>query len=166
LNTYLLKPGELTLKGDNRKTFESVLKRNLLRMLDPPAGAAPPQGRGSVRLETGNGRFFVRCAGEDCGRVENALSRLMGIAGWAQTGSYAKTVEAVLGACVEEGKKLFERGAGSFKIEARRTDKSFPLDSYGLRSQGGKAVLDAVPGLKVDVHNPGGIIRIEIREKA
>jgi thiamine biosynthesis protein ThiI len=90
----------------------------------------------------------------------------MGIAGWARTGAYPKTVEAVLCACVEEGKMLVERGITTFKIESRRTDKSFPLDSYRLCSAAGKAVLDAVPGLKVDVRNPGGVIRIEIREKA
>jgi thiamine biosynthesis protein ThiI len=126
-------------------------------------GAGPDR---TIRVETNKGRFFVHCAGEDCGRVEAALSRLAGIAGWAKTGGYEKTVEAVLRACVEEGKKIALRGGRTFKIEARRTDKSFPLDSYGLRSEGGKAVLDAVPGLAVDVHNPGGIIQIEIREKA
>jgi thiamine biosynthesis protein ThiI len=155
-----LKPGELTLKGGNRKSFEGVLKRNVLRMLGAPGAG------GQIRLETGNGRFFVYCADEDCPRVEDVLSRLMGISGWAKTGRYEKTVEAVLRACVEEGQKLFSRGITTFKIEARRTDKSFPLDSYGLRSEGGRAILDAVPGLKVDVHNPGALIKIEIREKA
>jgi thiamine biosynthesis protein ThiI len=151
--------GELTLKGGNRRAFERVLKNNIRLMLGPsPAG--------SVRIETSNGRFFIRCADEDCARVEAVLSRLMGIAGWARTGSCEKTVEAVLRACVAEGKAIAGRGLGSFKIEARRTDKSFPLDSYGLRSEGGQAVLDAVPGLRVDVHRPGGVIQIEIREKA
>ena len=120
----------------------------------------------TIRLETGNGRFFVHCADEDRPLVEDVLSRLMGIAGWAKTGRCEKTVEAVLRACIGEGQKLFRQGITSFKIEARRTDKSFPLDSYGLRSEGGRAVLDAVPGLKVDVHRPGGLIKIEIREKA
>jgi thiamine biosynthesis protein ThiI len=139
-----------------------VLKRNLLRM----TGADENRSGRKIRLETNNGRFFVRCADEDRSVVEDALSRLMGIAGWARTQSHPKTVDAVLRACIEEGKELFERGIATFKIEARRTDKSFPLDSYMLRSEAGKAVLDAVPGLSVDVHKPGGIIQIEIREKA
>ena len=134
-------------------------------MLNPPRGGAPEASR-AIRVETRNGRFFVHCADGDCGRVEEALSRLAGIAGWARAGSHEKTVEAVLRACVLEGQKLFDRGVRTFKIEARRTDKSFPLDSYGLRSEGGKAVLDAVPGLAVDVRCPGGVIQIEIREKA
>jgi thiamine biosynthesis protein ThiI len=163
-----LKPGELSLKGGNRKIFEGVLKRNLLRMLGASQPGLSELGapKPKIRIEITNGRFFVHCDDGDCALVEGVLSRLMGISGWARTGSYAKTVEVVLRACVEEGKKLFEQGLSSFKIEARRTDKSFPLDSYGLRSEGGKAILDAVPGLKVDVHNPEGLIRVEIREKA
>jgi len=154
--TWLIRLGELTLKGGNRKAFEIILRRNLQAML---AGK-------DVQIALKNGRFYVH-GPEGCRSVvEDALSRLMGIAGWAETGSFAKTVEAVTEACIEEGRKLQARGVDSFKIEARRTDKSFPLDSYELRCTCGEAVLDAVPGLKVDVHNPQAVIHIEIREKA
>jgi thiamine biosynthesis protein ThiI len=98
--------------------------------------------------------------------VEEALSHTLGIAGWARTRKCEKNVDAVIGSCVEEGKSLFERGISSFKIEARRTDKSFPLDSYGIRCQAGRAVEEAVPGLKVDVRSPQALIEVEIREKA
>jgi len=159
--TWLIRLGELTLKGGNRKAFEIILRRNLQKML---VGKGAPSG--AVQIVLKNGRFYVH-GPENCrAAVEDALSRLMGIAGWAETGSFAKTAEAVTEACIEEGRKLKARGAASFKIEARRTDKSFPLDSYKLRCTCGEAVLDAVPGLKVDVHNPQAIIHIEIREKA
>jgi thiamine biosynthesis protein ThiI len=154
--TWLIRLGELTLKGGNRKAFEIILRRNLQTML---AGK-------DVQIALRNGRFYAH-GPENCRKaIEDALSRLMGIAGWAETGSFAKTVEAVTEACKEEGRKLRARGVDSFKIEARRTDKSFPFDSYELRCKCGEAVLDAVPGLKVDVHNPQAVIHIEIREKA
>jgi len=154
--TWLIRPGELTLKGGNRKLFENVLKRNLHAML---------AGR-NVQIVLRNGRVYAH-GPESCRpEIEDALSRLIGISGWAQTGSFAKTVEAVVDACKEEGRKLLARGIATFKIEARRTDKSFPLDSYALRCKCGEAVLEAVPGLKVDIHKPGAIIHIEIREKA
>ncbi|MDR0315263.1 MAG: tRNA 4-thiouridine(8) synthase ThiI [Treponema sp.] len=159
MNTWLLKPGELSLKGGNRKSFEDVLKRNLLAMLNK----AKP---GMARIEFRSGRFFVHGAEEDSAAIENVLSRLIGISGWAKTHAYPKTAEDVMRACVAEGEKIHAAGIGTFKIEARRTDKSFPLDSYALRSKGGEVVLDAVPGLKVDVHHPEAIIQIEIREKA
>jgi thiamine biosynthesis protein ThiI len=154
--TWLIRPGELTLKGGNRKAFETVLKRNLQAML---SGC-------DVRIVMRNGRVYAH-GPESCrAAVEDALSRLIGISGWAETGSFPKTIEAVVEACKEEGRKLKAHGVDTFKVEARRTDKSFPLDSYALRCKCGEAVLDAVPGMKVDVHKPEGIIHIEIREKA
>jgi thiamine biosynthesis protein ThiI len=154
--TYLLKPGELSLKGENRKVFESILKRNLLSMLK----------RTGAQVEMTNGRFFVHCQEGVTEQVEDALDHLLGIAGWAKTRTCEKTVEAVLRCCVEAGKAFFEQGGRTFKLEARRTDKGFPLDSYGIRSEGGHAILEAVPGLHVDVHTPQELITVEIREKA
>ena len=154
--TWLLKPGELSLKGFNRTAFEAVLRRNILAML---AGI-------NVRMELQNGRLYLHGPEQDQAAIEDALCRLIGISGWAQTRSYPKTIDAVIGACVAEGKKMAAQGIATFKIEARRTDKSFIHDSFALRCMCGQAVLDAVPGLKVDVHNPGAAINIEIREKA
>jgi len=156
MTIYLIKPGELTLKGGNRKSFENILRRNLAAML---------KGSGAQAV-TGNGRFYLRCPPETEGRAEDALDRLIGISGWAKTRIAEKTQEAVIAACIEEGKILLEKGISSFKIEARRTDKSFPLDSYQIRCLAGEAVRKEVPELKVDVHKPGGVIEVEIREKA
>jgi thiamine biosynthesis protein ThiI len=154
--TYLLKLGELTLKGGNRAACEQILKRNLKEMLR----------RKSAKVIAASGRFFVHCPPDAEGAVEDALDHLMGIAGWAKTRTCVKSVVAGLGACVEEGKAFFEQGIKTFKIEARRTDKSFPLDSYGIATAAGSAVLDAVPGLKVDVRRPQGVIEVEIRERS
>jgi thiamine biosynthesis protein ThiI len=151
-----LKPGELTLKGDNRRAFEMVLKRNVQTML---SGL-------NVQFVMRNGRFFLYGPEENRAVIENALSHLIGISGWAQTRRYAKTIEAAIAACIEEGKKLRAMGINTFKIEARRADKSFPHDSYELRCRCGQAVTDAVPEMRVDVHNPDGVIQIEIREMA
>jgi thiamine biosynthesis protein ThiI len=132
--------------------------RNLRRMLAASGGRAT--------AAAANGRFYVRCEEADNAAVEAVLGRLMGISGFALTQNFPKTTEAVLAACAAEGKKIAAQGIATFKIEARRTDKSFPLDSFALRTEGGSAVLEAVPSLKVDVHNPGAVIQIEIREQA
>jgi len=156
MTTYLVKPGELTLKGGNRKAFENTLRRNLAHTL---------KGSGA-QVVTTNGRFFVYCPEEAEEQAEDALDRLIGISGWAKARIAEKKPDAVIAACVEEGRLLWERGIASFKVEARRTDKSFPLDSYRIRCLAGDAVQKEIPGLKVDVHKPGGIIEVEIREKA
>ena len=154
--TYLVKPGELTLKGGNRKAFETILRRNLAALL---------KGSGA-ETSAKSGRLFVYCPEGMEHRAEDALDRLIGISGWARTRTTEKSITAVIAACVEEGKLLLQRGIGTFKIEARRTDKSFPLDSYQIRCEAGDAVQRECAGLKVDVKKPGGVITVEIREKA
>jgi thiamine biosynthesis protein ThiI len=154
--TYLLKPGELALKGGNRPAFERVLKQNLALRL---------RGTGA-RIAATNGRFYVYCPAESRADVEKVLERLMGISGWAKTFVAEKTPDAVIASCVEAALECREQGAETFKLEARRTDKSFPLDSFQIRNVGGNAVLEQVPGLKVDVHKPDAVIMVEIREKA
>ena len=154
--TYLVKPGELTLKSGNRRSFENMLRRNLASLL---------KGSGAQVL-TASGRFYLHCPEGSEDRAEDALGRLMGISGWAKTRTSEKKPESVMAACVEEAKLLSGRGISTFKVEARRTDKSFPLDSYGIRCMAGDAILAELPGLKVDVHKPGGLIEVEIRDKA
>ncbi|AEF85795.1 thiamine biosynthesis/tRNA modification protein ThiI [Treponema primitia ZAS-2] len=153
---YLLKLGELTLKGGNRAGFEDILERNLRDLL---------RGTGAKILTTA-GRFYVRTPQEGEARVEETLDRLMGISGWAKTRICEKSPQAVFAVCVAEGKALAAQGIESFKIEARRTDKSFPLDSYGIARGAGDAVSEAVPELRVDVRKPQGVITVEIRERA
>ncbi|AEF81713.1 tRNA uracil 4-sulfurtransferase ThiI [Leadbettera azotonutricia] len=153
---YLLKPGELTLKGGNRQSFEAVLRRNLAALL---------KGTGA-QVSTTNGRFFVRCPEGSELQAEDALNHLVGISGWAKTRICEKEKPSVLAACVEEGRLLVSKGIKTFKVEARRTDKSFPLNSYEIECQAGDAICEAFPNLKVDVHEPEGIVSVEIREKA
>jgi len=156
MTTYLIKPGELTLKGGNRKSFENILLRNLAVLL---------KGSGA-QIVSRSGRLFVNCPKGNEEKAEEALGRIIGISAWAKTRTSEKTPEKVINACVEEGKLLRERGIKTFKIEARRTDKRFPLDSYQIRCLGGDAVLKEVPGLKVDVRKPEAVIEVEIRETA
>jgi thiamine biosynthesis protein ThiI len=153
---YLIKPGELTLKGGNRKGFENILRRNLSAML---------KGTGA-QVTNANGRFFLRCDEGVSEKAEDALDRLMGISGWARTRTTEKKPELVIAAAVEEGKSIRGKGMRTFKVEARRTDKSFPIDSYQIRCLAGDAILKEVPDLMVDVHKPEGVIEVEIRDKA
>ena len=155
---WLLKPGELTLKGENRKTFEGILRSNIQRLLT--------RIDNRIKIKFTAGRYYIHADEEKIPDVENILSRLIGISGWARTVSCEKNTEAVLAACVEEAKKLNQQGKKTFKVETRRTDKSFPFNSYELCCMAGNAITNAFTDLKVDIHNPQDIIRIEIREKA
>ena len=153
---WLLKPGELVLKGGNRAGFEQILSRNIRDML---------RSVGAV-VQTAHGRFYLYCPGEEDARVEEALGRLFGISGWAKTRIAGKTIESVCAACVGEAENLFAKGARSFKINARRTDKSFPLDSYHIACAAADAIQAVIPDFRVDVRNPQSSIAVEIRERA
>ncbi|MDR2444575.1 MAG: tRNA 4-thiouridine(8) synthase ThiI [Spirochaetaceae bacterium] len=153
---YLLKFGELTLKGGNRETFVRVLMGNLAAML---------RGTGASITRT-EGRLYVNCSVEKQAVCEDVFSRLAGISGWARARGSEKTVEALMGAAVDEARVCYDGGAHSFKVEARRTDKSFPLNSYQICCMAGDRIAGAIPGFKVDVHSPEATVNIEVRERA
>jgi thiamine biosynthesis protein ThiI len=154
--TFLVKLGELALKGGNKAGFERVLSRNLAALL-----------RGSgAQLSCRDGRFYINCDDAAAGQVEDALSHLAGITGWAEARKTEKNIDDVLAASVNAARLCFESGAKTFKVESRRTDKSFPYRSYDINCRAGDAIVAAMPTFKVDVHHPDCVISVEIREKA
>lgn len=153
--TYLGKVGELTLKGSNIKTFEKQLVNNLRTALETV--------QAKVRILTG--RLYVHCTKESCSAVEFALDHLLGITGWAKVQSVEKNMEAIREAVRIEGLKAKEKDARTFKIDARREDKAFPLNSYEICIQAAGVLFDDGT-LDVDVKHPDAVINVEVREKA
>ncbi len=154
---YLIKIGELTLKKGNRDKFEKQLKFNIKRKL-----SGVPS-----RIVMRKGRFFLEGNSADKERIEKALSTTPGIAGFTIAYSEKKEIDAILARSLAIAKELSEPfGGGTFKMETRRADKSFPLSSYEVSSAAGEYILDNIPGTSVDVHNPDWKISVEIRENA
>lgn len=151
-----MKQGELTLKGGNRESFVKVLTRNLAAML---------RGTGAFINKT-DGRVYVSCPAEKEAACEDALSRLAGITGWAKVRKTEKTMDAVISAALEEARFCRESGARTFKVEARRTDKSFPLNSYQICCAAGDRITGGIPDFNVNVRSPEATVSIEIRENA
>ena len=149
---YLAKLGELTLKGANKKDFERRLVEN--------ARLAFEKVDAHVRLQSG--RLYVEGGAEQA--IEFALSRLIGITGWAKARVCQKSIDAIVEAAHEEALAARERGARTFKIETRRADKSFPLTSYQVNERAGERIHDSAL-LAVDVHRPDVTITVEIRER-
>ena len=150
--TYLAKLGELTLKGSNIQEFENLLKHNTAKCLE---------GTGS-RITLRAGRLYIDCEEEASQKVEFLLNHLIGITGWAKCEVCEKTIEAISETVFELAKKLAEKGAKTFKIDTRRSDKAFPLNSYQISCEVAGPVEQL---MKVDVHKPDCIIYIEVREK-
>ncbi|MBQ0162062.1 MAG: tRNA 4-thiouridine(8) synthase ThiI [Treponema sp.] len=152
--TYLAKLGELTLKGSNKNAFESKLVRNTRDFLKHIP----------VDVILRAGRMYIEVDEENCDKVEFCLNRLIGITGWAKTTICDKTIESITETVTRLGKIAKENGAKTFKLDARRSDKSFPLDSYGIMKEAAAGLYDDKT-MTVDVHNPDVTIYIEVREK-
>lgn len=152
--TYLAKIGELTLKGSNLHTFEKLLLKNIRTTLKGHKCEAVLR----------SGRLYVECDDSECEAVEKSLKKLIGITGWAKTRTCDKDIESIQKTVLEEAKFAVSKGAKTFKLEARRSDKSFPLNSFEICCEGASLVHDS--GLmQVDVHNPDVVITVEVREK-
>lgn len=154
----LLKYGEIALKGLNRPMFEQRLLKNL-------AGALAPAGE--FRIRKSQSMIYVEPM-DDTIDMDDAIARMRKVFGIVNIcpavscekdmESIAKTVIACLQDMDTEGK--------SFKVEAKREDKQFPLNSPQICQQMGGCILKNVKGLRVDVHNPDILVQIEIRKKA
>ncbi len=154
---YLIKIGELTLKKGNRAAFEKQLKFNIKRKLSGT----------DTRITIRKGRFFLEGNTDDKKRIEHTLATTPGIIGFTVAYRVSKDMNAIRRTALSIGKELTETGKGNtFKIESRRADKSFPLTSYEISAAVGEFLLDSIPDITVDVHNPRWIVSIEIRDYA
>ena len=156
--TYLGKLGELTLKGSNLHTFEKLLLKNTKDCLKQ-------SGIESPKVVCHAGRLYIECEEEDCPKVENVLKHLLGITGWARTLTTDKNLDNIKKCVRQVAEQAKEKSnCKTFKIEAKRADKSFELNSYELACEAASVIFDD-KFIDVDVHNPDLKIFIEVREK-
>ena len=155
---FLLKMGEIVLKGLNRRRFEERLMGNLQRRLHP---------YGRFRAISRQSIVYVEPLEETCdldGAWES-MKQLFGIVGLSRAKSCEKNPDAFFqAACAYLDEDL--KNAKSFKVESKRSDKTFPMTSIELSQYVGGLLSEAYPHLKVDVHNPELIVHLEVRDFA
>lgn len=151
---YLVKVGELTLKSGNLKEFEQRLVQNTRHYLEGK--------HANVQLRAG--RMYIEAPVESADAIEFALRHLIGITGWARATVVPKETAAMQAAVLAEAIKARDAGKKTFKVEARRSDKSFHLNSYEIARLMGEPVYDGGI-LAVDVHHPDIQITVEVRER-
>ena len=157
---FMLKYGEIGVKGKNRATFEEALRLSTEKALSNV-------GDGFL-VTRPNGRILAEAKGEyDFDEAVNALKKVFGYVSFHP----AKVVDDKgLDELYKEVIALFEAEYGkdikaSFKVKCKRGRKNYPLDSMELAAAVGEKVLEAFPGLFVDVHEPDIYVHVEIREK-
>ena len=158
-SVILLRYGEIHLKGRNRPYFERCLK-NSIRMALADTGA---------RLSFGEGRYYVE--GYDAAKEREIVERMRRVFGLYSVSlarrtskEWADVVAAATELMTEE--VAARGGAATFKVQARRADKRYPMDSMTINREMGGEILERVPGTSVDVHHPQVALGVEIRESA
>ena len=150
---FLIKYGEISLKGRNRAKFEHRLMDNIVRRL--PAGAA--------RARRTWGRLYVEADDQHAAAAERIISNTFGVVAFARVRTYDKSTTA-LDRIADE--MVAELPPGSFKVEARREDKSFALTSYQIACElGDRLVRAGQSKLTVDVGAPDTTLSVEVRDR-
>ena len=152
----LCKYGEIVLKGANRKSFEDMLSREMKKRA---------ACYGNFDIYRAQSTIYIEPMDEDAdmdGMFE-AASKVFGIVAIARCAVCEKTMEDIARVAREYVPQFLE-GKKTFKVEAKRSDKGFPLDSMAISREIGGEILEAYPRIRVDVHNPDVIVKVEIRE--
>lgn len=151
----LVKYGEIALKGENKNTFEDILVKNIKRRLKRIGRFEYSRKQSTVYIEP--------LDGADIDEAVQSLEKVFGIGAIQRCAVFPKDFRTVVQSL---GEYLADAlgNAKTFKIEAKRSDKTFPMRSPDIQQQLGDAVLDAFPHLGVDVHDPEVTVRLEIRD--
>ncbi len=157
--TYLIKYGEIFLKGKNRYIFEDALVARITEALE--------RVEGEFRVHKFLARIYVESDTDfDEDELLGALTKVFGITAICPTlvledNGFDDLKEQV----VKYIKDTYEDTNFTFKMLCKRARKNYPVDSQEMNCLLGEVLLDAYPGLKVDVHNPDVLIKVEIRER-
>ncbi len=147
-----LKYGELSTKKDNRNFFLKVLHDNIEKTL-----------KNDVNITYDYGRMFISTKE---GNFDNVIGKLKNIFGIHEIVVAYKIIEKDLDNIKENIIKLLNnKDFKTFKVEVKRSDKSYPIDGMTLRKVLGAHILKNIPDKKVDVNNPEVIVNVEIRLK-
>ena len=153
----LLKDGEIVLKGLNRRQFEDVLKKNIKIAL---------HSLGRFEITSAQSTISVRPLSDDIDLDEacERVGRVFGVVSYSRAAlCEEKSMESVLATAPKYLEKEL-RAAKTFKVEAKRADKKFPLKSPEICRELGGELLRSYPHLRVDVHNPDVTVYVEIRD--
>ena len=155
---FLIKYGEIGLKGKNRYLFEDALMRQIRYALG--------EVEGSFQVHRSQGRIYVECDGYyDYEEAVEAMKRVFGIVGICPVVHVEDNgFDALKKDVVDYMDKMYPDKNITFKVEARRGKKSYPKNSMEINCDLGEVILDAFPEIRVDVHNPDVKLNIEVRD--
>ncbi len=155
---FLLKLGEIVLKGANKRQFESKLRQNIRRRMKAYGNFDVYLIQSTVYVEPMDDACDIDGAWEACNSI-------FGVVSLCRCRPCEKNMDAIF-AAVEEYLGDDLDCAKSFKVESKRSDKRFPMTSIAISQEIGGRLAEAHPGVAVDVHDPDYTVYVEIRDLA
>ena len=152
----LIKNGELVLKGLNRSSFEDVLIKNMRKALKPLGEFTFTKSQSTIMIEPVDKET-------DLDDAVDKLKKVFGIAALSRAAIAEKSMDSIRETTLEYLEEELEE-ASTFKVEAKRSDKKFPMKSPEICRELGGDILSKFNHLKVDVHNPDIVVTVEIRD--
>lgn len=152
----LAKYGEIALKGLNRSTFEDILMKNIRRRLRMIGSFSVTKAQSTIYIEGKDEQA-------DIDQAMDTMRRIFGIAALCRAKACEKNFESIA-ALAKDYLEDVLLGARTFKVTAKRADKSFCMKSPEICMELGAVLLEAFPHLTVDVHNPEVVVTVEIRD--
>lgn len=152
----LIKVGEIVLKGLNKRAFEDVLLKNLRKRLHKAGNFEIKIAQSTISVKPKDENADMELASEIVGKT-------FGIATYSRACTADKDINDIQQKAVEYLEEALE-DAKTFKVEARRSDKKFPMTSPQISAQVGGYILERFPHLKVDVKNPEITVTVEVRD--
>ena len=156
-NTLIVRCGEVALKGLNKPYFEKMLVDRIKKVLKEFE---------NVEVKRLEGLIFVRADKSlDIDRIIGIISKVFGVASISPAVESESDMDKIGETAVTFMLELIERkGAKTFKVEAKRADKNFPVQSPDIARQIGAKVLIGCKVLSVDVHNPEALLFVDVRK--
>jgi thiamine biosynthesis protein ThiI len=145
--------GEIALKQGNRKMFEKTLTGNIKRQI------------GKSTVQRIRGRIIVTVSPEKLSEAEMVIKRTSGVQNYSLGSWTTYDINDIFSTSIELAKAEMMKGRRTFKVETRRLDKRFPIKSIELNPLVGEKILEAIPEVSVDIHNPQFVVEIEIRDE-
>ena len=158
-HTFLLKYGEIGLKGKNRYMFEDALVRQVRHALKDVDG--------KFDVHKSQARIYVDCDGDyDFDETVEHLQKVFGLVGICPVVRLEdKGFEELKKDIVAYMDEMYPDKNLTFKVESRRAKKSYPKNSMEINCDLGEAILDAFPEIRVDVHKPDVLLNVEVRNE-
>ena len=151
----LAKCGEIVLKGLNRSHFDQILLKNIKASL---------KGLGAFDIRLAQSTIYIQTLeNADMDEAYERVKRVFGLAAVCKAYMCEKTMESILALAKECLTDVLEE-ANTFKVEAKRSDKRFPLKSPEICNEVGGVLLEQFPHLRVDVHHPEVTVTVEVRD--